>query len=449
MDPQIKEALDKLGKTVAEFQAANNESIEQIRKKGVADAVTAEKVEKASAAIDALKDEIKALEARSREMENSINRPQLGNGGEKPEDLHKNAIAFFNASSRTGQIIHNVNDQQIEEYTNYRRAYNNYLRFPADSREFREVQNAMSVGSNPDGGFWAPTEMLNTIVKRLFESSPMRQVANVIPISRQDVEFPKDVNSGTSGGWVGEMGTRPVTATPQVGMQKITAHEQYAQPEVTQQFLDDAAIDVETWLAEKIADILARTENTAFVTGNGVACPRGFLSYGTGGSTAADDARAWGVLQYVVSGASGAFPTVSGLVADDANPLISLVHTMKQSYRQGAVWMMNRGVAGTIRKLRDANGRYLWTDSLVLGQPDRLLNYQVVEAEDMPDLSSDSFSIAFGNFKVGYTIADRIGLRTLRDPLTNKPFVRFYSTKRVGGDVVNFDAIKLLKFGTS
>ena len=449
MSEEVKRELEKLGKTVADFQELNNRAIDEIKKNGVADPLTAQAVDKANKAIDDIKDNLKALQTRQDEFETSMNRPDMGGKSEK-KDTRAEALAWFVAA--TDGKIEEVSDAQVKEYENAKLGFKHYLKHGNEAPYLRknpEIYGAMSVGSNADGGFWAPTEMVNNVVKRVFETSPMRQIADQITIGAADAEWPKDTNDITSGGWTGETSSRSDTNTPQVGMQKVPAHEQFAQPKATQKFLDDAMIDVEAWLTGKISDKISRDENTAFVSGNGVARPRGFLSYGTDAVTTQDATRNWGVLQYVPSGASGGFALISGLVADDANPLITLIHSMKQSLRAQANFLMNRNVAGSVRKLRDANGRYLWQDSLILGQPDRLLGYSVVEAEDMPDLASNSLSIAFGNFKLGYRIVDRTGMRILRDPFTDKPFVKFYATKRVGGDVVNFDAIKLLKMAAS
>jgi HK97 family phage major capsid protein len=451
MDAEIKQKLEDLGKTVADFQAANNQRIEQLQKKGAEDTVTAEQVRKANEAIDGIKAEIKQLVDRSKEMETEMSRPNLGGDDSKNRDqIRQQALNWMNAKKTSDNPIENVTDEEVKHYQDYCKAFDKYLRYPENSHHVKRFSDTLSVGSSPDGGFWVPTQLQDTIVKRLFETSPIRQISDHLTISTADTEWPKDVNDATTGGWVGEPQARSDTDTSEVGMQKVAVHEQYAQPKVTQKFLDDAAINVEGWLVGKIADKLARDENSAFVTGNGVTRPRGFLSYGTGAVTTVDSSRAWGVLQYVPTGASAAFPLISGAVmASDANCLIDTVHSMKQAYRTGASWLMSRVTAGEVRKLRDENGRYLWIDSLILGQPDKLLNYPVVEAEDMPSIASNSLSIAFANMKLGYRVIDRMGIRILRDPFTDKPFVKFYTTKRVGGDVINFDAIKLMKFAAS
>jgi HK97 family phage major capsid protein len=226
-------------------------------------------------------------------------------------------------------------------------------------------------------------------------------------------------------------------------MQRIQTFEQYAYPEVTQTMLDDAAIPIEAFIVDETEDVMGRTENTAFVTGNGVLRPRGFADYASAAVTTNDATRSWGVLQYVASGAAGAF---SG-----TDKLITMMSKLNPNYRQGAVWTMNRSTEATVRQLKDGDGRYLVGFGDLRDSPFNfsLLGTEIVNLEDMADIASNSYSVAYGNFKRGYLIIDRTGFRILRDPYTNKPYVGFYITKRVGGDVRNFDAIKLMKFAAS
>jgi HK97 family phage major capsid protein len=201
--------------------------------------------------------------------------------------------------------------------------------------------------------------------------------------------------------------------------------------------LDDAAFDLESWLADEIAIEFARAEGAAFINGTGADQPKGFLAAPT--SAEMDAARAFGTLQYVVSGDAAGFDTAPEL------KLIDLVHSLKAGHRQGASWVMNSATLAEVRKLKAADGSFLWQPGLMEGQPNRLLGYPVVEAEDMPDIAANALPIAFGNFRAGYLIAERTATSILRDPFTNKPFVHFYATKRIGGQVLDSDAIKLLK----
>jgi HK97 family phage major capsid protein len=243
---------------------------------------------------------------------------------------------------------------------------------------------------------------------------------------------------GTPSGWVGEIISRPETATPTFIEVAPPSGELYANPAASQAMLDDSAFDVEAWLASEIATEFARAEGSAFVGGNGINRPKGFLAAPT--AIQVDSLRPFGTLQYIATGQAGGFGT------SPADKLIDLVQTLRPPYRQGAAFVMNSATASVIRKFKTSDGAFLWQPGLAAGQPDSLLGYPVVEAEDMPDIAADSLSIAFGNFRVGYLIAERTETQILRDPFTNKPFVHFYATKRVGGQVANSEAIKLLKF---
>ncbi len=242
---------------------------------------------------------------------------------------------------------------------------------------------------------------------------------------------------GTASGWVSETASRPETDTPQFAEIAPPTGELYANPAASQSMLDDAGFDLESWLASEIAMEFARAEGAAFVNGSGFDQPEGFLNASV--SVAEDGLRAFGSLQYIGSGDDAGFGS-----SPEAR-LIDLVHTLKSGHRQGATFVMNSATLAEVRKLKTTDGAFLWQPGLVEGQPDRLLGYPVVEAEDMPDIANGAYPIAFGNFRHGYLIAERSATQILRDPFTNKPFVHFYATKRVGGQVLDSAAIKLLK----
>ncbi len=287
-----------------------------------------------------------------------------------------------------------------------------------------------------DGGYAVPREIDAAIARALTEISPIRAIAQVVQTGTSG--YRKLVSlGGTASGWVSETAARPETDTPQFSEIAPPTGELYANPAASQAMLDDAGFDLEAWLASEIATEFARAEGAAFVHGNGVNQPRGFLNAPT--SEDFDGDRPFGTLQYIGSGDAAGF---------GSNPdakLIDLVHTMKAGHRQGASFVMNSATLAEVRKLKTADGAFLWQPGLVEGQPDRLLGYSVVEAEDMPDIANGAFPIAFGNFRHGYLIAERTATQILRDPFTNKPFVHFYATKRVGGQVLDSNAIKLLK----
>jgi HK97 family phage major capsid protein len=297
---------------------------------------------------------------------------------------------------------------------------------------------ALSGTSDAAGGYAVPEEIDGEIDRLLTSISPIRAIANVVKVGTAG--YRKLVSmGGTPSGWVSETAGRPETDTPAFAEIAPPMGELYANPAASQAMLDDAAFDVEAWLASEIATEFARAEGLAFVSGSGVNRPKGFLSGSP--SAAGDGTRPFGTLQYVATGAAGGFG--SGNAQDK---LLDLVQALRTPYRQGAVFVMNSATASTLRKLKTSDGAFLWQPSLAAGQPDTLLGYPVVEAEDMPDIAADSLSIAFGNFKAGYLIAERTETQILRDPFTHKPFVHFYATKRIGGQVSNSEAIKLMKF---
>ncbi|MEP3052319.1 MAG: phage major capsid protein [Erythrobacter sp.] len=287
-----------------------------------------------------------------------------------------------------------------------------------------------------DGGYAVPQEIDALIARELAEISPIRAIAQVVKTGSSG--YRKLVaTGGTASGWVSETSPRPETDAPEFAEIAPPTGDLYANPAASQTMLDDAGFNLETWLASEIANEFARAEGAAFVAGSGSDQPEGFLSVPT--ATAEDGLRAFGTVQYIGSGDANGFDT-----SPDAK-LIDLIHTMKSGHRQGASFVMNSATLAEVRKLKTADGAFLWQPGLVEGQPDRLLGYPVVEAEDMPDIASGNTPIAFGNFRHGYLIAERSATQILRDPFTNKPFVHFYATKRVGGKVVDSNAIKLLK----
>jgi len=306
-----------------------------------------------------------------------------------------------------------------------------YLRHGRVS-ELKSIQ-----GTDPEaGGYAVPREIDALIASELKEISPIRGLAQVVQVGTSGYRKLVAIG-GTASGWVSETAARPETDTPEFAEIAPPSGKLYANPAASQTMLDDAAFDLEGWLASEIAMEFARAEGAAFVGGSGTNQPSGFLS--TAKSLVGDGARPFGTLQYIASGEAEGFD-----IEPDVK-LIDLVHTMKAGHRQGASWVMNSSTLAEVRKLKTGDGGFIWQPGLVEGQPDRLLGYPVVEAEDMPDIAADAFPIAFGNFKAGYLIAERTATTILRDPFTNKPFVHFYATKRVGGQVLDSAAIKLLK----
>ncbi|SLJ94326.1 phage major capsid protein [Novosphingobium mathurense] len=306
-----------------------------------------------------------------------------------------------------------------------------YLRHGRET-ELKSISGAVAA----DGGYAVPREIDALIASRLTSISPIRSIAQVVQTG--SAGYRKLVTTGgTASGWVSETAVRPQTDTPGFAEIAPPTGELYANPAASQAMLDDAVFDLQSWLADEIATEFARAEGAAFVSGDGVNQPKGFLSAPT--STAGDAARTFGTLQHLASGDASGFDAAPDL------KLIDLVHALKSGHRQGASWVMNSATLAEVRKLKTNDGAFVWQPGLVEGQPDRLLGYPVVEAEDMPDIAAGECPIAFGNFRAGYLIAERSATAILRDPYTNKPFVHFYATKRIGGQVLDSDAIKLLK----
>lgn len=312
--------------------------------------------------------------------------------------------------------------------------FGDFLRTGDSAFEGKSFDNA----SPAAGGHSIPREIDEVIDRTLVAISPIRRIANVVKVGSSN--YRKLLSTGgTPAGWVGFEALRPETATPTFTEIVPASGELYANPAASQHMLDDAMFDVEAWLANEIATEFARAEGAAFIKGTGTNQPLGFLT--SPNATTADGVRPIGTLQTIGTGVSAAFPATN-----PQDKLVDLVQSLRQPYRQGAVFVMNSSTAAMVRKMKTTDGAFIWQNGMVAGQPSTLLGYPVIEAEDMPDVAAASLSIAFGNFKAGYIITERAETSILRDPYSKKPYVYFYATKRVGGQVVNSEAIKLLRF---
>lgn len=392
--------LASLAKTFEEFKASHEEELKGINNK-FADVVQTEKV-------DRINNEITALTKALDDVNMAMAALRSGGGGAGAPDPDKAAHAA---------------------------AFDKFFRKGADNGlADLEVKAALTTQSDPDGGYLVPTEMESTIDRVLGTVSAMRGLARTINISTD--EYKKLVSmGGTSSGWVGEEETRPETDSPTLREIIINVNEIYAKPRSTQKALDDAAINIEQWLADEVATEFAEQEGAAFITGNGVKKPRGILSY----NTVANASYAWGSLGYVVTGHASSFASSA-----PADALIDLFYSLKQGYRSNASFLTSDAVMGTIRKMKNTEGDYLWAPPTA-DMPASILGKPVSTDDNMNALGSNAFPVAFGDWNRGYLIANRVGIRVLRDPFSNKPNVEFYTTKRVGGGVVNFEAIKLLR----
>lgn len=385
-----------------QFKAKNDERLAQIEAKGHADPLLSAQVDRMNEGITALEAKITA---RMDEVEAAANRPGAGMSAE--EKAKAEYKAGFNAFARRG-----------------------------------DIQAALSVGSDPDGGYSVPIEVDTNIMQLERNSVTMRRLANVISLGTPN--YTKLVNiGGATSGWVGETDTRTETNTPTIAAITPFWGEIYANPAATQAMLDDSSFDVEAWLSGELATEFAEQENSAFVDGTGILKPKGFLAYGI--ALTGDATRAFGTLQYVKTAEAASFKAPSATVNPTDN-LIDMQTALKSAFAGNATWLMNSATLGTVRKFKDAvNGIYIYQPSMVLGVPATLLGKPVEIDEAMPTIAANALPIAYGDFKRGYTICDRIGTRVLRDPFTKKPYIMFYTTKKVGGFLANSQAIKILK----
>ncbi|MGL9650695.1 phage major capsid protein [Escherichia coli] len=334
------------------------------------------------------------------------------------------------------QVKRPAGGPQSKAASEHKTAFIGFMRKGKDDGLRELERKALQVGVDEDGGYAVPEELDRTILNLLKDEVVMRQEATTITVG--GANYKKLVNlGGTASGWVGETDARPETDASKLGQIEPFMGEIYGNPQATQTMLDDAFFNVEDWINSELAIEFAEQEEIAFTSGNGTKKPKGFLAYAS--TLDPDKTRAFGTLQHILSGAA------AGVTAD---AIIKLVYTLRKVHRNGAKFMMNNNSLFAIRILKDSEGNYLWRPGLELGQPSSLAGYGVAENEQMPDIAADAKAIAFGNFKRGYTIVDRIGTRILRDPYTNKPFVGFYTTKRTGGMLVDSQAIKLLQIGT-
>jgi HK97 family phage major capsid protein len=396
VDADVAQAFEAFMSAFEDYKHNNDIRIAEIERRGGADVVTEEKMTRIDAALDEQKRALDRLMVKRA-------RPDIGGGGGEPSAV--------------------------------RQAFDAYIR-RGDEAGLRQTElKAMSAGSDPDGGYLVPDELDTDIGRRLSELSPVRSIATVRQVSSAVLKKPFALD-GMATGWVGETDARPQTATPQLAELQFPTMELYAMPAATASLIEDGALDIESWIAAEVEAAFAEQEGAAFVNGDGVNKPRGFLDY----PSVDDTVWNWGNLGHIATGAAGAFG------ADPSDRLVELIYALKAGHRQNGRFVMNRKTQAQIRKFKDADGNYLWMPPAGAGQAASLMGFPVVEAEDMPDIAADATAVAFGDFRRGYLVVDRAGVRILRDPYSAKPYVLFYTTKRVGGGVQNFEAIKLLKF---
>ncbi len=399
---ELKKLIEDLGRAFEAFKSENDKRIKEIEKKGFAPQDLVDKVNRINADIT----EISAMKKQLEAIETAVAKGQFPGGGkgevDKVKAEHK---AAFDRWFRKG-VEGNLKDLQVKA--------------------------SASSGDDTAGGFTVPEEMESTIDRVLGTVSAMRRLASVIQISTD--EYKKLVSKGgTSSGWVTEKGTRSETDVSALAQIIINAKELYAMPYATQQLLDDSRVDIAKWLADEVAIEFTEEEGDAFIDGDGVSKPKGIASY----SMVANSSYAWGKVGYITSG--------HGTTINSADKLIDLVHALKAPYRNGASWLMNDTTFGKLRLLKDGEGNYLWRPGLEQGAPELLLGKPVEIDDNVADIGASAYPIFFANFKRAYLIVDRQGIRVLRDPYSAKPYVAFYTTKRVGGGIVMYEAIKALK----
>lgn len=383
--------------------------------------------------LKAANDNIEALRAVNR-------RPGAVEGGWADSDAGKAAKAAFEwhkaKLSNSGKLgINTKVEPDAEAYAAYAEAFGPYMRSRSDAAMPAAVQAAMQTGSDPDGGYLVPVTYSNRVITRVFETSNLRALATVETIGGKELEIPRDEGEFGYGGWVGETTAPSETDTAKLGVSKIFAHEMFAEPRVTQNMLEDAGMDIEAWVANKVGDKLGRVEATAFFSGTGVNQPRGLLTYGAWSNPSTDGHLENGKIEQIASG---------GATSVTADGVYNLVFSLKDYYLPNARFLTKRLTVRDLMKLKDGQGNYLWQmGDIKSGVPSTILGHAVERAEDMPLVAAGSLSIAFGDFRAAYTIVDRLGITLLRDNLTAKPYVKFYNRRRVGGDVVNFEAVKL------
>jgi HK97 family phage major capsid protein len=391
---ELGAALDDLMRAFEAFRETNDQRLAEIERRA-ADSLTLEKLARLEGTLD--------------ELAHRTLRPQLGSSTPRI-GVAREHKAMFESYVRRGETA-----------------------------QLRSLEGkALSVGSDPDGGYLVPEETERAVNRALRDISPIRAIAGIRQVSGTVYKKPFAI-TGAEAGWVAETASRPQTDSPTLAELSFPTMELYAMPAATQSLLDDSAVDIDQWIAEEVRVSFAEQEGTAFVTGDGTAKPKGFLAY----TTVANGSWTWGNIGYIATGVSGAFPTT-----DPSDKLIDLIYAVKAGYRANAHFVMNRATQAVIRRMKDGEGNYLWAPSGKPGEAPTIMGFPVAESEDMPDIAANSLSIAFGDFRRGYLIVDRLGIRVLRDPYSSKPYVLFYTTKRVGGGVQDFDAIKLMKFST-
>ena len=446
--PELVEQINELSVKMTEIgdavQTAQDTATRAENKKGETDPAVLESITKASEAatkaveeLNEIKTAMAAHDKVVEYMEKAINRMSANDPrGPETSELEMKARDATNRYLRSGEAF----PADVVEGMTKALISKSFFGVTDEVRQMHE--KTMIAGVNPSGGYFIRPERSATMIKRIFETSPMRNVSNIETTSSDVLEFIIDDDEAASGGWVGETSSRGNTDNPDIGLMTIPVHEQFAQPRITQKMLDDAGFDVESWLSGKVTRKMTRVENTAFVVGDGSQKPRGMLSYPTwsGGSAAPEYTR--GAVEQVPSGAAGAFT---------ADGIKKMKNSVIEEYQAGAVFGIKRESFEDIITLKDGQGRYLLdTRSFKEGDTMVLLGKPVMFMTDIPQSGTvDALAMTYGDMGVGYTIVDRIGFRVIRDELTDKPRIKFYTTKRVGGAVTSYESFKIQRLSVT
>lgn len=408
-EDDISKLIAQVNSSFETFKAEQEAAVKDL-KKGMEDVVRAEKIERIETSVSDLTKAVEDAKAAVDAMKIG------GDPGDGPSAASREYAKAFDAYARRGK-----REDELPELA---------------------VKAALTTDSDPDGGYFVPENVDSTVTRVLGVNSAVRTISRVVSVGSDS--FKMLVGQGGAGsGWVAEKDARPETDTPTLSQLDLAFGELYANPAASQRTLDDAMFNVESWLADEIAIAFAEAEGAAFIAGNGVKKPRGLLSY----DMVANASYEWGKIGYIASGKSDGFLAPTSSVSP-ADALVDLFYALKAGYRNGATWLMGDATVGAIRKFKDGDGTWLWQPPTAEA-PATIMGKPVVTDDNMPGVSADQFPVLFGDFARAYTVADVVGTRVLRDPFTNKPFVHFYTTKRVGGGVSNFEAVKALKIATS
>ena len=439
----VKSAIESGNRLFEEFKQTVETQIAEIKAKGAADPLLQQKLDKLNAAMEqhsSLNE--KLIETRA--IVDRLATMGLQTEGKGAED--QKALKTFNISLKAHAMASGRPAVAVDlaGFKAYNEAFDTFLRKGAN--DLTDVERrALSVGNDVNGGYLVSPDATGRIVARVYETSPIRLYAAQQSISTDALEGAVDLDEA-SFGWVSELGSRSESNTPAVPKPwRIPAHEAYSEPRISQKMVEDAAIDIVAWLAKKVADKFGRGYNAAFVTGDGVGKPRGFASYTT--AATGDASRSWGVFEHVATANNGAFGADPLAITN----IVSLIHATKDHIAAKGAFYMNRTTLGYLRTKTDASsaGKFIFIPSFQAGMPDQLMGYPVRRLQDMATYSTtDALAIAFGDMEECYQIVDRLGLTTMVDPYTAKPWVKYYTRGRVGGDVLNFEALKFIKFGS-